>query len=378
MEKLTQITVRGFRSFRELDLTLGDLTVLVGANGAGKSNLVAFFNMVSYLLSGQLDLYVARKGGASSLLHYGPKRSPVASAELVFESTSVVNKYGFTVAFAAPDRFVFTDEHLWYHNHGAPKPFTRTLGTGHLESRLWEIAGEPEDSSLRKVARVFRSRLSELEVYHFHDTSESANIRLTQDVHRNRELLSNGGNLGSFLYMLQEGYPAHFERIVSTVRIAVPYIERLILTPDQANPERILLRWRDRNSDYEFGPHQLSDGSLRAIALITALMQPEKLLPGVLVIDEPELGLHPRAVVLVGRLIKAVSAKRQVILSTQSPRLVAGFAPEDVVVADRLEDPLGYGESRFKRLTSDELKGWLTDYDLGALFEMNVTGGGPS
>jgi predicted ATPase len=189
--------------------------------------------------------------------------------------------------------------------------------------------------------------------------------------------MSNGGNLAAVLYRLQETKPSHYARILSTVRMAVPYLKDLILEPDPLNGSRIKLRWDDRNRDYEFGPHQLSDGSLRAIALITALLQPEDMLPAVILIDEPELGLHPNAVGIVASLIKSTSAKRQVIIATQSPRLLSQFSPEDVVVVERNEDESGLGESTFQRLSSEGLGEWLRDYDLGSLYEMNVTGGGP-
>jgi predicted ATPase len=178
--------------------------------------------------------------------------------------------------------------------------------------------------------------------------------------------------------MLQETREPYFNRIVSTIRFAVPYFNNFILEPDTLSKEpRIRLRWQDRKLDYEFGPHQLSDGSLRAIALITLLMQPEEMLPSVLLLDEPELGLHPSAIGLIGSLIRAVSADRQVIMATQSPRMLAQFAPENVVVVEREEDKFGYGSSIFKRLTSEDLGAWLDDYDIGDLYEMNITGGGP-
>jgi predicted ATPase len=177
--------------------------------------------------------------------------------------------------------------------------------------------------------------------------------------------------------MLQQSYPAHFDRILTTVRLAVPYLRDFVLERDRLSPGRIQLRWRDRSPDHEFGAHQLSDGSLRAIALITALMQPEELLPALIAIDEPELGLHPSAIATVAQLIRAVSRKRQVIVATQSSRLIAGFAPEEVVVVERDEDERGHGASTFKRLSDEALGAWREDYDLGQLYDMNVTGGGP-
>lgn len=377
MEKLKRLQVTGFRSLCGVDLELGDLTVLIGANGSGKSNLVGFFNLLSFMLSGSLQLYVGRKGGGSSILHYGPKRTPVMSAELVFEDEKSRSEYGFSMAFASPDRLIFTDEHVRFHRPGEPRPFSKALGSGQPETDLLALAAGSGDQVSSQVARIFIKRLKGLQAYHFHDTSQTAFIRTNQDLDRNRALMSNGGNLAAFLHMLKGAYPRHYERIVATVWLAVPFLRDFELAPDPLNADKIQLRWRDRNPDYEFGPHQLSDGSLRAIALITALLQPEELLPSVIVIDEPELGLHPSAVGLVGKLIKAASAKRQVLVATQSPRLLAECAPEDVVVVEREEDKLGYGASRFTRLSANDLGDWLKDYDLGTLYEMNVTGGGP-
>jgi predicted ATPase len=376
MEKLTRLTATGFRSMRSVEMVLGDLTVLIGANGSGKSNFVAFFNMLSFMLSGNLQLYIGRKGGGSSILHYGPKRTPLLTTKLTFEGENGWSEYGCTLAFASPDRLIFTDEHVYFQRPGEANPFTRVLSSGQAETDLLAVSTGGDQGAAR-VARIFLSRLKGLRVYHFHDTSETAYIRTNQEIDRNRMLLSNGGNLASFLYMLQESFPAHYERIVSTVRLAVPYLRGFDLAPDRRNTDQVQLRWRDSNPDYEFGPHQLSDGSLRAIALITALLQPEDLLPTVIFIDEPELGLHPSAIGIVGKLIKAASAKRQVVVATQSPRLLSECAPEDVVVVEREEDETGHGESRFRRLDKDDLGEWLKDYDLGALYEMNVTGGGP-
>lgn len=218
---------------------------------------------------------------------------------------------------------------------------------------------------------------TELQVYHFHDTSDTAYVRMPQDIARNRGLLSNGGNLAAFLYMLQETKPHHFQRILSLVHLAVPDLKKLILEPELLNPGKVQLRWRDSNPDYEFGPHQLSDGSLRAIALITALLQPEEWLPSVIFIDEPELGLHPAAIGIIASLVQEVSSKRQVVIATQSPRFLSHFSPDEVVVVQRAEDPTGYGESTYQRLSMDGLSAWLEDYDLGELFEKNVMGGWP-
>lgn len=376
-ERLSHLKVAGFRSIRNLDLDLGDLTVLVGANGSGKSNFVGFFNMLSAMLWEDLQLYVQRKGGASSILHYGPKLTRSLNASLTFSGANGTSAYEFSLEFAAPDRLVFSKEQLEFEQVDEAQPFSGSLGSGQTETRLTLLASQGTGSVARMVSRAFLKRLQGLRVYHFHDTSETASIRLTQDLADHRALHATGGNLAAFLYMLQQSFPAHYDRIVSTVRLAVPYLRDFVLEPDRLSAGSIQLRWRDRSADHEFGAHQLSDGSLRAIALITALMQPEALLPALIAIDEPELGLHPSAIATVAQLIRAASKKRQVIVATQSSRLIAGFAPEEVVVVEREEDERGHGASTFKRLSDEALGAWRDDYDLGQLYDMNVTGGGP-
>lgn len=377
MEQLKRIKIEGFRSLKSLDLALGPITVLIGANGAGKSNLVEFFTMLNFALNGNLQLYVGRKGGAQALLHYGSKRTPILHAELEFEGHNATSHYRFSLAHAAGDRLIYTDENVQFWKSGRRTPFTATLGVGHRESELLPLANAAGMSQIHKVARIFVYRLKEVEAYHFHDTSEDSAIRNSQDVNRNRLLLSRGGNLASFLYALQQTRPEYFQLIVQTFRSIVPYVHQLILRPDVLDPGRILLRWQDSNSDYEFGVHQFSDGSLRALALVTALMQPEETLPGILLLDEPELGLHPAGIAVIASLIRSLSTRRQVIVSTQSPRFLAEFEPEQVVVVERHQDKAGNGQSTFTRLESEDLKGWLEDYDLGTLYEMQVTGGAP-
>lgn len=230
---------------------------------------------------------------------------------------------------------------------------------------------------VQSAGRTAIKCLKGLGFYHFHDTSSDSMIRNTQALNWNSLLLYNGANLASFLYALQQTHPAHYQRILETFQTNVPYVRQLILRPDVLDPGSILLRWQDRNPDYEFGGHQLSDGSLRGLALVTARLQPEETMPGIILLDEPELGLHPAGITVIASLIRAVSHKRQVIVSTQSPRFLAEFDPEQVVVVEREEDESGFGRSVFTRLDSDALKGWLEDYDLGTLYEMQVTGGAP-
>ena len=116
----------------------------------------------------------------------------------------------------------------------------------------------------------------------------------------------------------------------------------------------------------------MSDGTLRAMCLVTLLLQPEQELPNLLIVDEPELGLHPSSLSLVATLLKAASHYSQVVIATQSTRLVDEFDPEHVIVVDRAG-----AESQFRRLDPEKTEEWLEEYSLGEIWEKNVFGGGP-
>lgn len=134
-----------------------------------------------------------------------------------------------------------------------------------------------------------------------------------------------------------------------------------------------MLNWRDVDSDHLFGPHQISDGTLRAMALVTLLAQPPEGLPSLMVLDEPEIGLHPYAIEIVADLMRSASAYCPLIVATQSVAIVNHFAPEDIVTVTREES-----QSKFSRRSAESLKDWLADYSIGELWEKNLIGGTPS
>jgi predicted ATPase len=209
--------------------------------------------------------------------------------------------------------------------------------------------------------------------FHFHDTSDTAGVKRLGALHDNESLRPDASNLAAFLYKLANEHAAIYERIRQVVTLAIPFFDDFVLQPRMLPTEegQIRLLWRQKGSDYSLWPGQLSDGSIRFICLATALLQPDP--PSTIIIDEPELGLHPYAITLLGSLIRSVSSRTQVIISTQSVPLLNEFSLDDLIVVEREE-----GASVFKRLNQDAFATWLSDYSIGELWEKNILGGRPS
>ncbi len=365
---LRRIVLKGFKSIKTMDLEMLPLNVLIGANGAGKSNLVSFFKMLNEMMAGRLQQYIGTTGRAQSLLHFGPKVTPQIEAELEFEVDNGVDTYSMRLFHAAGDTLVFADETLSFLQTGFTKPKLVPLGAGHEETRVGLEAekGEP-------TAKFFRHLLNRCRVYHFHDTSPTARVRQYGYIGDNRWLMPDAGNLAAFLLRLrEENGGGVYKRIVSTIRLMAPFFEDFDLEPAGPTQKEIILNWRNRGSDQVFGPHQLSDGTLRAMCLVTLLMQAEDELPELIIVDEPELGLHPFALNLVASLFKKAAHYSQVLISTQSSSFLDNFDPENVVVVNREGE-----ESQLTRLDAARLEAWLEEYSLGEVWEKNVIGGGP-
>lgn len=371
MDIINRIKITGYRSIRSLDLELTPFTVLVGANGAGKSNLVDFFRLLNSAFSlgmGNLQSFVARSGKASSLLYCGPKTTANIQCSV---SLTDGRLYEFGLEWGAPDELFYNHETV----SEAPENgigSTSVSSGRHGESALLV----PPDSAMQWAGTIdsFVYKLRLITTYHFHDTSSTAPVRISQNLNGPILLSHDAGNLSVFLRYLLAERPKHYRRILATIQLVAPFIRDFVVQPDTPTDQTVLLRWMDESGAI-LGPHQLSDGTIRAIALIAALLQPEEWMPSIMIFDEPELGLHPSAVDLVATLLKAASEKRQIIVATQSPALIRDYEPEDIVVAERMVDAEGRGESTFTRLDRASLRAWLEDYNLGELYEKNVTSG---
>jgi predicted ATPase len=353
------IKLAGYKSIRQLKhfQLLRGLNVMIGANGSGKSNFVRFFELLSQMMDGGLQNYLAQNGKADAFLFRGGKITEEFKAQLWFG----LNQYKFTLR-AAADRSMFFAEEAAPFDGPRFGSVANDQGSGHTESKLWNKS-HPTGSE-KWVVETVRDWV----VYHFHDTSKNARVMGLCNLVDNQKLQRDAGNIAAFLLRLREENGDHYKRIIKTIRMVAPFFGDFVLR--EVAPGQTQLLWTERYSDQIFYPHQLSDGSIRFICLTTLLLQPSP--PSTIIIDEPELGLHPYAIEILAALFREVASQRQLLISTQSRSLVDEFRPEDLIVVNRRE-----GETTFQRFDSEELKSWLDDYSVGELWGKNVLGGRP-
>lgn len=360
MTPLKQLTIRGFKSIRSLEnFELRPLNILIGANGAGKSNFLAFLEMLHALEDQRLQVHVQEHDGPDALLYGSRRITERIDIELDFA------RFGYGAALIpAGARLIFESENMWSANDSIQTHYN--LGSGHEESHLQDA-----NTALSPALRLIMS-LGHLDKYSFGETSSRAQVRQAQSVRDNFRLDRDAGNLAPFLRRIREQHPASYTRILETIRLAAPFFDDFAYRK-ASNDDRVELEWLEKRfPDTPRSPRALSDGTLRFIALASLLLQPTELQTEIIVIDEPELGLHPYALGLLGAMLRQCSEQRQIIVSTQSAELLTDMKPEDIVVVDREDDA-----SCFKRLDAKELGDWLQDYSLADLWRSNVLGGRP-
>ena len=368
--EVDSITVEGFKSIACVEhLTLNQINILIGSNGSGKSNLIDVFLLLDRIRTGRLQEYVVRSGGANRILHFGSEATD--KLEIGMSCHSGLYRYEIVLSSTESDDLTPLSEY-GYVNH----PEFSDAREVHLTARGKEAAISrsdlPEEEML-DTWDVFVQLQDNFPAPYFLNTSTTAPIKRTANVNDNRRLRSDGSNLAPFLNYLRHKENSTYGMIRRTVRMVAPFFDDFILEPQALDEDKIRLEWRHRGSDAYFDASSLSDGSLRFIALATLLLQPTRLLPSFIILDEPELGLHPYAITMLCALVKQAATRAQVILATQSPLLLDHFEPEDVLVTERMN-----GRSEFNRLNRADLEEWLQDYSLGQLWEKNEIGGRPS
>lgn len=350
-DKMNSIEISGYKSIRELKLELKPINILIGANGSGKSNLISFFDFLKQIYNRNLQEFIALKG-PDTFLHKGEKVTREISAHLHFPNT---NGYSFTIK-KGDAGFIFTKEGLWYSNFNYYDNPVDTASFG-PESNL-------RFQTIPRAAYIMKY-LDKLARYHFHDTGENSPFNKESNIENDKyQLYEKGSNLAAFLFRIQKENPVVYNLIIKTIQSIAPYFLHFFLKPESNG--NLKLRWQSKYSSTVYGVNDLSDGTIRFIALSTLFLQPE--LPQTIIIDEPELGLHPTAIAILAGLIKSTADKKcQIILATQSTDLLSHFDPDDVITVDQKN-----GESIFERLDAHELESWLKEYTLDDLWKRNI------
>jgi len=364
------IHIQNFKSIRDSGLIeIKPLNVLIGPNGAGKSNFISFFKFLNMLFEKNLQNHIARKGRADGFMYFG-RQSGFIAGSIIFTNNEnkISNRYRFKLEPDQSNSLFFSEEYSDYNMQARLSEeiswSAKIVNSGgSLETKLHDVENSVRTDYLKRLFESFK-------VFHFHDTSDSSKLKGFCNSTDYERLVEDGSNLPAFLYRMKETAPKNFKLLEFTVKSIAPFIDSLYLQPDQINPNQIELRWKEKGHDNLFNAYSLSDGTLRFICLCTLLLQPNP--PNTIIIDEPELGLHPAAINKLSAMIKSASEFAQIIVSTQSINLLDQFKPEDIIVVDR-----GDNQTILKRLSKDELGEWLDNYTLSELWRKNLLGGRP-
>jgi len=363
--KLDQLKINGYKSIKSLEIEFSSINILIGANGVGKSNFIGFFNFVRKILEKELELYVAQCGGANKILHFGTKTTNILNFSMLFTP----NGYQATLLPTANDGLIFKSETGYFFGDkigyfgGTKKHPLNSQGS--KESKL-----PSQPHSKDPLGHIVRY-LQDWKVYHFHDTSKASPMKQPCNINDYYSLAVDGGNLPAFLYYIKKNHEYEYRKIVKTIQRVAPFFHDFILESDVANCDMIRLRWKHKGSDLYFDANDLSDGTIRFICLATLLLQPK--LPTMILLDEPELGLHPFALQILASLFRVASNNTQIIASTQSATFADFFDINDIIIADTKDNA-----TTFTRLNSEEYKDWFEEYSVGEMWQKNLIGGVPS
>lgn len=362
---IEKIVIHNFKSIREARIDLGEINILIGENGAGKSNFISFFELLKALYDQRLKSYMLENGGIGSQLYRGMKHS---------------NYIGGIIDYNNANAFCFELKPRQGGETGYisfTADFLNVRSDNKKEYGKWDktyLDKDVEESNISELntskAEYIRNLLQSFIVYHFHDTGKTSSMRQACCIDDNSYLRHDASNLPAVLYRLKETDSKAFALIENTVKTVAPYFKRFKLSPMVIDSSKIKLEWEEKDSDMYLDAYSLSDGTLRFIALTTLLLQTK--LPNTIIIDEPELGLHPAAMTKLSAMIKMASRKSQIIIATQSVELINNFSIGDLIVVGRSND-----QSTFNRLNEEDYNLWLDSYSVGELWDKNVLGGRP-
>lgn len=365
-DSLDRLTIKGFKSIRELkDFKLSNLNVMIGANGSGKSNFISFFKMMREMMDKNINSYIRDNGGIGAVLYNGRK----TTEELEFEMRFGERGYRFKISPGTDIYGYITNEARYFENG---KTGWWELGDAHgQEPRLVkEMKSDKKGESY--FSKLVVEAVTSWKLYHFHDTGSKAKMRHYESTMDKKYLRFDGANIAPYLLNLKKNHEKNYKEIASAIRLVAPFFDEFILEPEETGEgKKVNLSWQQKGSDYPMQPCHLSDGTIRFICLATALLQPYP--PSTIIIDEPELGLHPSAIGILAELVKSAAKRTQVLIATQSPAFIDHFTVEDIIIVKRKN-----GASTFERVDEKQLELWLEEYSVGELWTKNIILGGIS
>lgn len=362
---IERIEIQNYKSIREASIDLRRINILIGENGAGKSNFISFFELLKALLDQRLNSFMLENGGMGSQLYRGLKYSSHIDGIIDYNNTDAFYfelkpRQGGNMAYVSQTGDFFNSNSTFNKKYSE---WDKVQWDENIEESKISESDNPR-------AHYIRNLLQSFIVYHFHDTGKTSPMRRACPIDDNSHLRHDASNLPAVLYRLKETDSKAYSLIENTVRGVAPYFKRFKLAPMAIDPAKIKLEWEEKDSDMYLDAFSLSDGTLRFIALTTLLLQSE--LPQTIIIDEPELGLHPAAMTKLGAMIKLASKKSQIIVATQSVELINNFSIKDLIVVGR-----DCNQTTFYRLEDSDFQLWLDSYSIGELWEKNVLGGRP-
>jgi predicted ATPase len=369
---LKTIKLKNFRSFGECSVDFSNINILIGGNGSGKSNFISLFVLLNYIGKAQLNTWIKLKGGFDNIVYKGIQENDSIDIEFIFDSKKegFLNIYGLSLIATEVD-YLIGKEYigLWDKNSYA-EPYIVTINSMENEPKLYAYASNSSGnlSKDQYVARHIYDIIKDWKIYHFDDVSPNSGKKREQNIEDGYTLQEEGDNIAAFLYFIKINYNDNYQKIIEAIRLVAPYFNDFVLKPDTLNKNLIRLKWMEKGGIKEFSASLISDGTIRFICLAALLLQP--FMPEIIIIDEPELGLHPLAIKILSELIKKASVKSQIITATQSVTLLNQFKSGDIMVLDKEKEG-----SSINRLNKEELSEWFEGYTLGELWEANYIGG---
>lgn len=389
--KLLELRVRDFRSLVDVRLPLRGLTVMIGPNGAGKTALLETIQLLQRGSQQQLDEFIVEHGGIDSLINRGnggrrPNRTAIELLVDVDNPQRSAEPMVYTVELLSLQRSPAKGmERLEWQILRDPPPLRYIDAQGervryfdpetkHLQEPDWQLRAnelalaQMPKGKLFQEPEAFRDLLASAVYQSFLDVSPRSPVRLPQALRTGMRPGPNGEGLYSALFNLRSKAPDIYERILALLEQAFPGFERIEF--DVVGAGQVTLMWLERSSKQPLYPNQLSEGTLRFLWLITSLLSPA--IPPLLMLDEPEVSLHPELLMLLAAVLQDAAANSQILVATHSPDLIRWLRPEQVLVADKTD-----GASSFTWADTLRLDDWLKEYTLDDLWLMGNLGGRP-